>query len=146
MNRRLVGCALGAMLLAGCGMSPVSAQQQASSAVRFKAKAEVATVSVSEAKAMIASNPKLVLIDVREANEFETGHIQGALLRPLGQVANWSKPLDKNAEYLLVCRSGHRSGLAASRLVASGFEHVTSVTGGMLAWAEAGYPSVVGQR
>lgn len=144
MNRILVGCALGVMLLSGCGVRPVSAQQGEST--RVQAKAEVGTVSVAEAKAMIAANPKLVLIDVREAAEFETGHIQGALLRPLGQVSNWSKPLDKNAEYLLVCRSGHRSGLAASRLVSSGFEHVTSMTGGMLAWGEAGYPSVVGNR
>ncbi|MNY00271.1 putative adenylyltransferase/sulfurtransferase MoeZ [compost metagenome] len=144
MNRILAGATLGVMLLSGCGAAPVSAQQGVST--RVKAKAEVGNVSVAEAKALIATNPKLVLIDVREANEFEAGHIQGALLRPLGQVSNWSKGLDKDAEYLLVCRSGHRSGLAASRLVSFGFTHVTSVTGGMIAWSEAGYPSVVGNR
>ncbi|HEY9898939.1 MAG TPA: rhodanese-like domain-containing protein [Pantanalinema sp.] len=144
MNRILVGCALGVMLLSGCGVRPVSAQQGVDA--RVEAKAEVGNVSVAEAKAMIAANPKLVLIDVREASEFGAGHIQGALLRPLPQVSNWSKGLDKGAEYLLVCRSGHRSGLAAARLVSSGFEHVTSMTGGMLAWTEAGYPSVVGAR
>lgn len=144
MNRILVGCALGVMLLSGCGVRPVSAQQGAETKVQ--AKAEVGSATVAEARAMIASNPKLVVLDVREAHEFEAGHIQGALLRPLPQVSSWSKALDKDAAYLVVCRSGHRSGLASARLVGAGFTNVTNMTGGMLGWSEAGYPSVVGNR
>lgn len=80
------------------------------------------------------------VIDVRETQEFsgELGHIPGAELVPLGAVANTAAGWAKDADYVLVCRSGRRSEQAAAWLIAMGFGRVMNMVGGMLAWNEAG--------
>lgn len=76
------------------------------------------------------------LIDVREPSEFnaELGHIPGAELVPLATVAAAAARWDRNAEIVLICRSGGRSGRAAEILVQAGFRRVMNMTGGMLAY------------
>ena len=80
------------------------------------------------------------LIDVREPAEFtgELGHVPGAKLVPLAAVAAQAIAWDKQAEYLLICRSGGRSGMAAQTLLRMGFPKVMNLVGGMLAWNQAG--------
>jgi len=142
MQRGLAGLIVGSLLLAGCGQA---GRLTSAPVARVQAKS-FQNVTVQEAKAAIESDASLIVVDVREAAEFEGGHIAKALLRPVGQVANWSKTLDKDARILCVCRSGHRSSLAAAKLVEYGFTHVASMTGGMTAWTAAGFPVVTGQR
>lgn len=78
----------------------------------------------------------LRLIDVREPDEFvgPLGHIPGAELVPLSTVESSASAWDRSAPTLVVCRSGGRSGAAASLLVRLGFEQVFNLTGGMIAW------------
>lgn len=76
---------------------------------------------------------QLNIIDVREAGEFAGGHIPGATLFPLGQIPGRSQELDKNVEYVVVCRSGGRSGLACEWLSSQGFK-VKNMLGGMMSW------------
>ncbi|MBP0725172.1 rhodanese-like domain-containing protein [Bacillus sp. RG28] len=73
------------------------------------------------------------LIDVRETDEVATGKIPGAINIPLGLIEFRLQDLDKSKEYVLVCRSGGRSGRATEFLESRGF-HVMNVTGGMLSW------------
>ena len=82
----------------------------------------------------------LRLIDVREPHEFvgELGHVPGATLVPLATVPAQAMSWDRQAEYLLVCRSGGRSAQAAQALVRAGFGRVVNLSGGMLAWNQAG--------
>lgn len=82
------------------------------------------------------------LIDVREPHEFvgELRHVTEAELVPLATVPEAAASWDKSAPVVCVCRSGARSGRAAEALVSLGFEDVTNMTGGMLAWNEAGLP------
>ncbi len=76
------------------------------------------------------------IIDVREADELtgELGVIPGHVHVPLATVGQAAKAWDKKAHFVVVCRSGGRSGRAALELESLGFEHVVSMAGGMLAW------------
>ncbi len=80
------------------------------------------------------------LIDVREPHEFvgELGHVPSATLVPLATVPAQAAAWDKGLEYLVICKSGGRSGQAAQALAQAGFRKVMNVVGGMLAWNQAG--------
>lgn len=80
------------------------------------------------------------LVDVREPNEWNDGHIPGAIHIPLGDLARRANELIKDSPVITVCRSGHRSLTAADELIAQGFSDVASLNGGMIAWAKAGHP------
>ncbi|MBY7664308.1 DsrE/DsrF/DrsH-like family protein [Staphylococcus agnetis] len=70
------------------------------------------------------------LIDVRTAEEYELGHVQGALLHPVQQIETFDLPKDRT--YYIYCRSGHRSHNAAEALATRGYE-VVNLDGGFLA-------------
>ena len=82
------------------------------------------------------------LIDVREPVEFdgELGHVESAELVPLGTLEATSKAWDRHTPLVMICRSGGRAGRAAEHLAAQGFGAVMTMSGGMLAWNEAGLP------
>lgn len=84
--------------------------------------------------------PAVHLIDVREPHEFvgELGHVPGATLVPLASVPAQAMSWDKGATFVLICRSGGRSGQAAQYLTRAGFQRVINLVGGMLAWNQAG--------
>lgn len=86
----------------------------------------------------------VTLIDVREPDEYTgpLGHIDGAALVPLGTVPAAAGAWERDRTYVLVCRSGARSGRAAAALAAGGFTDVYNLTGGMIAWNDAGLPVV----
>lgn len=77
---------------------------------------------------------KLTLVDVREPDEFRSGHIQGAINVPLSRLEPGAQQLDRSAETVLVCRSGNRSVTAFHRLKQMGFTDLKNVPGGMMAW------------
>ena len=79
-------------------------------------------------------------VDVREPYEWEAGHIDGALLIPLGELVARLDDLPDD-EIVVVCRSGNRSGRAVAWLVANGFD-AANLAGGMKAWAALGRPMV----
>lgn len=74
------------------------------------------------------------LIDVREPSEVATGTIPGAVNIPLGDLPGRLGELDADRPVVLLCRSGARSGQAAKFLSENGFDAVTNLTGGMLAY------------
>lgn len=76
---------------------------------------------------------QLNIIDVREDDEVAHGMIQGAQHIALGEVESRVNALDKNEEYIMVCRSGGRSMKAAQYLDQQGFT-VKNLVGGMTAW------------
>lgn len=78
------------------------------------------------------------IIDVREPDEYhgELGHLEHSTLVPLSTISFTAQNWDRESTYLMVCRSGNRSGKAASILVELGFEQVINLKGGMLAQRE----------
>ena len=79
------------------------------------------------------------LIDVREADEYVTGHVPGATLMPMTRLTAHLGELDKTRPLYVVCASGNRSAAMTDLLVASGYD-AYSVTGGTTAWARSGRP------
>ena len=92
----------------------------------------------------LINHENAIVIDVREANEFSTGHIADAKHIPVGQLDNNLKPLEKYKEkaILVNCRSGARSAKACSILRKNGFTKVYNLKGGILAWQQANLPTV----
>jgi len=80
-----------------------------------------------------------VLIDVREADEWQAGHAPQARFVPLSQLTLGAVPADRPV--IAICRSGNRSGRATDALNAAG-RSVRNLTGGMAAWVAAGLPVV----
>lgn len=83
----------------------------------------------------------VVLLDVREDDEWQRGHAPGARHIPMGDVPARIAEIDTEAQLFVVCHSGGRSQRVAAYLARNGYEPV-NVAGGMLAWAEAGRPVV----
>jgi rhodanese-related sulfurtransferase len=81
------------------------------------------------------------MIDVREENEWNEGHIDGAVHIPMAQLPERLSELDKKMTTIVVCRSGNRSGKVAAWLINRGYDAL-NMTGGMLAWTEEQLPEV----
>ncbi|MGH7039324.1 MAG: MBL fold metallo-hydrolase [Stellaceae bacterium] len=82
------------------------------------------------------------ILDVREAEEFSgpLGHITGAVLIPLGELAARAGELARERPIVAVCRAGSRSAQATVILRETGFADVANLTGGMLRWRAEGHP------
>ncbi|WML39814.1 rhodanese-like domain-containing protein [Neobacillus sp. OS1-2] len=90
-------------------------------------------MTAKEVEKLLNEGKKLNIIDVREVEEVRAGKIPGAINMPLGLVEFRMHELDKSKEYVMVCRSGGRSGRAAQFLESYGFK-VINMDGGMLDW------------
>jgi rhodanese-related sulfurtransferase len=82
------------------------------------------------------------ILDVREMAEFigPLGHIEGAVLIPLGELAGRLDELRRDRPIVAVCRAGSRSAQATAILQQAGFAEVANINGGMLRWRAEGYP------
>ena len=107
----------------------------------------VAHISPIAAREMVKS-ADVFKLDVRSAQEFSGGHIQGATNIPLGEIASRMTELSslKNSQVLVYCRSGARSGAASQMLKKHGFVKLTNLQGGTMAWSAGGFPLVKGSR
>jgi rhodanese-related sulfurtransferase len=90
-------------------------------------------MTTKEVEVALKEGQKLNLIDVREVDEVAAGKIPGITNIPLHLLEFRMNELDKSKEYIMVCRSGGRSGQATMFLKNQGF-NVINMTGGMLAW------------
>jgi len=99
-------------------------------------------ISVAEASTMRDSGA--FILDVREPDEWNAGHIPGATLIPLGELASRVNEVPKDQEVVVVCRSGNRSQQGRDILLSAGFTQVTSMAGGLNQWSAAGLETVSG--
>jgi rhodanese-related sulfurtransferase len=114
-----------------------------------EAAASVAFMSLAELKSCIESHKnELIVLDVRERDAFEAGHIPGARLLPRGQLelrVN-DELTDPTRRILACCEFGRISTLAAATLRQMGFRGAVALDGGVKAWREAGYPMKAGKE
>lgn len=91
-----------------------------------------------------AHRDSVQVIDVREPDEFDgpLGHIEDAVLIPLGQLAVQLKKIEPSQPIVAVCLSGGRSAHAFVLLKRAGYERVANLTGGMIHWHEYGLPVI----
>jgi rhodanese-related sulfurtransferase len=98
------------------------------------------------AQAQIADVPStfdgsVVLLDVREDDEWQRGHAPGAQHIPMGQVPSRIDEINADAKLFVVCQAGGRSQRVAQYLARNGYSPV-NVSGGMSAWTGAGRPVI----
>jgi phage shock protein E len=141
-----------AALIASCTGAGASGAEPAATGAAVTAPAVGAdagfdTISATDAAAVLADPPAgLVILDVRTAEEFAEGYIDGAVLLDFyrADFAAQLAEFDTDVPYLVYCRSGNRSGQTLSIMEDLGFSSVDDVDGGVIAWTAAGLPLVPG--
>ena len=134
------------MLLVACGgpSAPAPSGQAGGTAAGTASEATrpgQASTDVADLKAKLEVGGA-VLIDVRTADEYASGHIPGARSIPLDQLDAHLTELNtyKDQDLYLVCEKGGRSLAATQQLASAGFTRPINVEGGTSAWRRAGYP------
>ena len=104
------------------------------------AKSRVREVSVADTRARMKADERVRLIDVREDNEWEAGHAEGATHLGKGIIERdiEQQVPDKSTELILYCGGGYRSALVADVLHRMGYTNAFSMAGGWKAWKESG--------
>jgi len=107
-----------------------------------EARKHVNEISVAEARAKLAANPKVVLLDVREDHEWEAGHAAEAVHLGKGILERDLEKLypDPNTEIIMYCGGGFRSALTCEAARKMGYGKVHSLIGGYKGLAAAGWP------
>jgi len=101
-------------------------------------------ISVEQARSLIETKPNLVIVDVRTPEEYATGYIEGAMNLCVECDAQLLLDnLNPEDEILLYCKTARRSADAMRILNENGYEKVYNMLGGIVAWKDAGYPTVV---
>jgi rhodanese-related sulfurtransferase len=112
------------------------------------AKKRVNEISVVEARARLAANPKVVLMDVREDNEWQAGHAAEAVHLGKGILERDLEKLfpDPKTEIIMYCGGGFRSALTADAAQKMGYRNVHSLIGGYKGLVAAGWPMKSGAQ
>jgi rhodanese-related sulfurtransferase len=107
------------------------------------AKKNISECTTAHVKGKLDRGEKFTLLDVREDHEYEKDHAKGAHHLGRGILERDIETLipDRQTDIILYCGGGYRSALAADSLRQMGYTRVLSMTGGMTAWREAGYPT-----
>jgi rhodanese-related sulfurtransferase len=105
------------------------------------AKANVTEVSIADVKGMLDRGEPFALVDVREESEWAAGALPNAIYLGRGVLERdiEARIPDPSTPIVLYCRGGGRSALAALSLAAMGYTKLSSMSGGVRAWEEAGY-------
>ena len=96
-------------------------------------------IEVSELRRHVSLQP-VQIVDVRDPEEWTQGHIPGSVLLPMTELGYRIDELDRALPVVTVCRIGMRSLMSADELLRAGFSDVRSLSGGIIAWRDAGYP------
>ncbi|MHB1528059.1 MAG: rhodanese-like domain-containing protein [Acidiferrobacteraceae bacterium] len=119
-----------------------------------EARARIREISADELRERREQNEDFLLVDVREAAEYERRHLPGAVLIPRGTIEGAADPTyrhrvdvlcgARDRSVVLYCQTGGRSALATDTLIQMGFQDVTSLAGGIDLWLSEGYETVRG--
>ena len=107
------------------------------------AKTRVREISVSDTQERLAADPKVLLVDVREDDEWRDEHATGAKHLGKGIIERdiEQQVPDKDTELILYCGGGYRSALVADVLQRMGYTNAWSLAGGWKAWKNSGAPA-----
>lgn len=115
--------------------------------IRYNGTMSIGLITPTALAELMASAPDLDLVDVRNADEWETGHIDGARLVPLDQLrADPDAALDRSRTIVFICAKGVRSMAAAKLAERFGYERLYNLEGGTKEWARLGLPVVIDSR
>lgn len=130
------------LILISCSSAQTETKEVVKSQASLQATASTVDASTFQ-KNMHETNA--VILDVRTAGEYESGHIEGALQADWTNSTQFTEriqAIDKNAPVYIYCLGGGRSAAAQSYLIKNGFNKVVNLQGGINAWNQAGLPTV----
>ncbi len=132
------------LFVISCLPDQVSSESPDSQSSSGETAAKIEHIDVSGAAMLLASENKPIVLDVRTPEEFEAGHIEGAKMIDFKAPDFESKlaDLDREAAYLVHCKSGARSTSSLAVFEKLGFKQIIHLDGGFNAWQEAGNPVV----
>ena len=122
------------LVIGGCANSVISEQQLSTSDL------SISEFVIDVDQAYQLREEGAILLDVRRLEEWNQGHIPGAVLIPLDELQARISELPVDQDIVIYCRIGNRSALALSILHNTGFSTVYSMTGGINDWIYTGYP------
>jgi rhodanese-related sulfurtransferase len=129
---------------AGQTLTQPGTTQTGSSPIVSEAGREISVQAAYDLIQKNKDNPDFIIIDVRTADEFNSGHLAGAVL--LDYYSPYFKTtldtLERNKEYLVYCKTGIRGTAAVRIMIDLGFNRVHNLSGGIVQWIEAGHPTV----
>lgn len=96
------------------------------------------SVSAAELNEKLKNGKRPLVVDVRQPEEFRTGHIVGAKLIPMGELSRRVSELPKDKEIAVICATGSRSRSATKMLLRAGYNAI-NVKGGMMSWSGNGF-------
>jgi phage shock protein E len=102
--------------------------------------AGVVNLGSVEAKALLAKNSRVVLLDVRTPEEYRQARLRGAKLIPLGELGSRINEIPRDRPLLVYCAVGARSVSAAGFLASRGFREVYQMSDGIVGWYKNGFP------
>jgi hydroxyacylglutathione hydrolase len=105
-------------------------------------EARVPQITVHDLATMRDEQPDLLVLDVREASEWDDGHIAGAVNVPMSQAIERLKEIPADRPKAVLCAGGLRSSSVISALLRAGISGCHNVAGGMREWSKAGYSTV----
>ena len=125
---------IGLVMASGCAADGVETPVQ-----------NIKDISAQEAWELVQDNrgnPDFIILDVRTPEEYDAGHIEGAIMIDFnaGNFREEVDKLDKDKDYLVYCRSGNRSGQAVAIMEELGFLEICHMNGGMLEWTAEDLP------
>ena len=108
-----------------------------------EAKKQVKETNVADVRRRMDSGEKFLLVDVREDNEWEKGHVPGAVHLGRGVIERdiETQVPETSTKLILYCGGGFRSALVADNLQKMGYTNVESMDGGWKGWVAAGLPT-----
>ncbi|GAC1356486.1 MAG: rhodanese-like domain-containing protein [Herpetosiphon sp.] len=106
----------------------------------FAHKTASADLQPQELAQRRAAGEELVLLDVRQPDEYAQGHVKGSTLIPLDQLSLRLSDVPRDRPVVAMCRSGSRSSVALALLKRAGYTNVANLAGGMLAWEQQRLP------
>jgi rhodanese-related sulfurtransferase len=131
-----------ALSLVACATQNMGGTVRTSDQLVKEAKASIKEVSIDDIKKMIDNKGKIIILDVRDKEEFETGYIPGAINLSRGMLEFKISTLipDKDATIIVYCGIDLRGPLATKTLNEFGYKNAVNINGGLKAWKAAGYP------
>jgi rhodanese-related sulfurtransferase len=138
---------LNMVLITGCIQTTVQTTPTPTTTLTsITTTASVPTIDAPDAYNLIqqnVNNPNFIILDVRTADEFNAGHIAGAVNIDYtsAQFTADVSLLDKSNQYLVYCATGVRGAAATRIMVGLGFSNVENMAGGITAWIQDGYPT-----
>jgi len=127
-------------------MMAIEATNRGIARVSWAMLTSILVVQEIDVNELEACSAEMLVLDVREPEEYEHGHMPAAINFPQAELASRLDEISRTCPLALICHSGVRSLRAAQFLKQVGFEQVMSVQGGTEAWRAAGKPLVCGEH